>query len=1081
MRSRLRHILKYLTITLGALLLVVVVALTGLSLWLRTDAARQMIFQYGIGLLQDKLQTTVKADSIGIELLKGQVRLYGMQVNDHEDSLLLRIDELHAGIAPHKLLDHQVVITDAELLGADARLWKDSLTSNFQFVIDAFKKKKKDDPDLKQKKKAPKMELVVDIDEVNLQKVHVRWDVRHKLRKNLNRPNRGAFDANHLNATLNSMKATVRQPAKGTYDVSLNELSAIDHASGLRVDQLTAKALIDKERIEVGGVRIKMAHTQVNMEPFVIDLKQKRIPKPFALTAQVLLQDIAQPFAPVLSKFSTPLQLKTQVSGPLKSLDLSSILIQTPDKHLTLTAKGCLDGLFSKKEGLNLQFRNIDMSAKHNMKEQIVMHFAKKMRLKMIRQMKAVGDVRFRGSVDILHKREIIAGRLDTKFGHLTTRFTLDGNTRFMTGYLETPSMEMGKLMNIDKLGPVKCRIDFNLNISKKTPRPATALPHGRLPMGTIKAKVFDAQYSTVNVPEVNLELTSDGSTAKGFLWLAGMMKNMSGQVRYIQTDEEQTVWFSFTHSAQQWLLQESVSLLKEKLQADVEADSINVHLFEGEAKLYGIRVRDRQNNPLFSLDTLHVALNAHKLLRNTVHITHIGLHGLQAQLNKDSVDANFRFIMQSFKKKKKATTSTVVPLKKKNKFLQLIMDIEELDVENMRVKWDVTDKPRKNLGNPKRGAFDANHVDLLINMHASFRQTPDGGYAIDLKKMSVKDEASGLNIDDIHTKAVWGKGLLHLDGLHIQMPQSWILTDPLTLNTKEMRFVEPFTIYAHVVLQDIAQPLAPVLAHFTTPLDLQAVIGGSLQGIYVNDIVVHTSDDKMKMTAQGLLSGLTGKKEALNLRFHDIELNAESETLLQLVMHFAKTVRLKMVRQLKKVGDVHFQGDFDVLYKREEVSGRLSTEFGDVETDFSLDGNTGFMTGHLEADALDLGQFLNIKHLGAINGHIDFSFNTSSKTPRPATALPNGRLPQGHIEAIIRDAKYGIIHAKKIEANINSDGSTAAGTIMVPRKLADLIINFNYIQTDEEQHLKVRPKYKFHFPFKRRKTKKSTFLHEEK
>ena len=1081
MRNSLRHILKVLTITLGALLLVVILMLTGLSLWLRTDAARQMIFQYGIELLQDKLQTSVKADSIGIELLKGQVRLYGLQVNDREDSLLLRINELHAGIAPHRLLDHQVVITDAELLGADARLWKDSLTSNFKFVIDAFKKKKKDTREVKQKKKAPKMELVVDIDEVTLQQVHVKWDVRHKPRKNLNRPNRGAFDANHLNATLNSMKATVRQPAKGTYDVSLNELSAIDHASGLHVDQLTAKALIDKEKIEVGGVHIQMAHTQVKMEPFIIDLKQKRIPKPFNFTAQVLLQDIAQPFAPVLSKFSTPLQLKTQVSGPLKSLDLSSILIQTPDKHLTLTAKGCLDGLFGKKEGLNLQFRDIDMKATHSMKEQIVMHFAKKMRLKMIRQMKAVGDVRFRGSVDILYKREIFAGRLDTKFGHLTTRFTLDGNTRYMTGYLVTPSMEMGKLMNIDKLGPVKCRIDFNLNISKKTPRPATALPHGRLPMGTIKARVYDAQYSTVNAPEVNIELKSDGSTAKGFLWMPGMMKNMSAQVRYIQTDEEQSVWFSFTHNAQQWLLQESVNLLKEKLQADVEADSINVHLFEGEAKLYGIRVRDRQNNPLFSLDTLHVALNAQELLRHTVHITHIGLHGLQAQLNKDSVDANFRFVTQAFKKKKKAKSASAVDAPKKKKFMQLVIDLQELNVDNMRVKWDVVDKPRKNLGNPKRGAFDANHVDLLVNMQAGFRQTSDGGYAIDLRKMSVKDVASGLNIDDIHTKAVWSKGLLHVDDMQIQMPQSWILTEPFTLNVKEMRFAEPFDIYAHVVLQDIAQPFAPVLAHFSTPIDLQAVIGGNLHEIFVNDIVVHTSDDKMKMTAQGLLSGLTEKKEALNLSFHDIDLRAESETLLQLVMHFAKTVRLKMVRQLKKVGDVHFQGDFDVLYKREEVSGRLGTEFGDVETDFTLDGSTGFMTGHLDASDLHLGKFLNIKHLGAINGHIDFNFNTSTKAPRPATALPNGRLPQGYIEAILRDAKYGIIHAKKIEATINSDGSTATGSIMVPRKFADLIINFNYIQTDEQQHLKVRPKYKFHLPFLRRKTKKSTFLHEEK
>lgn len=1060
MHELLRHILKYFFALLVAVLLTVIVVLVGITIWLRTDSAQQLVFQYGISLLQEKLHTKVTAGSIGIELFKGQVRIYDMKVNDRDDSLLVRFDELHVGIVPHELLNRKILVTDMELLGADARLWKDSLTSNFQFVVDAFKK----DPGARKKEKkgkSDKMELEVDVEHLNIRKLHVKWDVRHKPRKNLNRPNRGAFDANHLDAILN-MEAVVTQSEKDTYDVSIFRMNAKDASSGLLIDELNVLAVVNKEKVDVKKLRILLPHSYVNMGRFTIDLKKKCIPEPTTLNAQILLQDIAQPFAPVLSNFTTPLQLRAHVGGPLKCLELSDIKIQSPDKHLHLTAKGTLDGLFGRKEGLNLKFTDIDLRATHNMKEQIVMHFAKKMRLKMLRQMKAVGDIRFQGSVDILHRREIIAGKLYTRFGHLTTRFTIDGNTRYMTGFLETPSMEMGQLMNIPKLGPVKCRIDFDLNISKKSKRPPTALPNGRLPMGTITAKVYDAAYSTVKASAVNVKLHSDGSTASGNLWLSGDLKNMSARVSYVQTDSEQRVWFQLTREAQQWLLQESVGMLSEKLQTDVEADSLALHFFEGDVHLYGIRVKDQSNEPLLGMDTLHVAFNAQELLRNTVHVTHIGLYGLQAQLNKDSLDSNFAFIMQAFKKKKKHQGNGGVQ-KKKKQLLQLVMDLEDLVVEDMRLKWDVKDKPRKNIVNPSKGTFDANHIDLLLSLQAGVKQTADGGYSIDLQRMNLLDRASGLQFDNIRGNAVWKGNLLRLNSLYLQMPQSQISVDPLTFNIKEKRFLTPFMIYAHVVLQDIARPLAPVLINFTTPIDVQALVSGSINEVHLKDIMFQTPDTRMNLMGQGVLSGITGKKESLHLAFRDVDLNVDNEMLMQLVMHFAKTVRLKMIRQMRKVGDVHYTGNFDVYHKKEVVAGRLITEYGDLWTDFTLDDDTHFMHGFLDAQALQLGNFLNIKHLGAINCHIDFNFNISSKVPRPDTALPNGRLPQGQMKATVKNAKYRILRSKRIEATVSSDGSTATGSVVIPRIVSDLIVNFTYVQTDEEQRLKMRPKIKFH------------------
>ena len=1047
----------------------VVTVLVSLSLWVQTHSAQQMLLGKAMELLQDKLQTRVSADSISLEVLRGQVRLYGFRINDREDSLLLSIRELHAGVAPKELLDHRFHVTDAEIIDGDARLWRDSLTSNFQFVIDAFKKQ----PKARKTPKKHAMELVVDVKRVNIQMLHTKWDVRHKARKNLGKPMRGAFDANHLDATLN-LNASVTQPKKGMYAVSIDDVELHDHASGLHVNQLRLKALVDKDRVEVSDVMLRMLHTKVRMTPFTIDLKKKEIPTPFTLAAYVVLEDINKPFAPVLFYFRTPLLLKTQVSGPLKALNLSDIQIQTPDKHLQLTATGCMDGLFAKKEKLNLRFRNIDLRATHNIKEQIVMHFAKTVRLKMLRQMRAVGDIRFQGSLDVLYKKEIIAGKLSTQYGNIDTRFTLDGKTKYMTGYLTTKNVEMDKLMNIPKLGPVKCRIDFDLNISRKTPRPATALPNGRLPMGRIRAKVYDARYDVLTVPEVSLDLNSDGSTASGHLLFPGMTRNMAAEVRYVQTDDRQDVWFHLNHNAQQWLLRECVTLIKEKLNADVDADSVDIDFFNGDAKLYGMRIKDRQGTPMFRLDTLHAMFNSQELLHNAIHVTHIGLYGVQAQLNKDSLGSNFGYLLQLFGKKNKPLLGSG---KKKKRRLELQVNLEKINIYDMHLQWDVKDKQLKSLGNPKRGKFDANHIDAVVNLQAAFKKVGPKNYAIDLEQMDLKENVSGLIFNDIHTYATLSDNQLQLDGLSVRMPQSWITTGPLSFDLKAKRFLQPFDLNAHVVLADIAKPFAPLLSQFTTPLDLEATMSGGLDSLLIGNVMVSTPNGAMNLLAHGTLGGITGKKEQLNLAFRDVDLHTDNGTLLQLVMHFAKTVRLKMTQQLKTIGDIRFLGDVNVLYKQEDIRGILDTEYGSVETDFTLDGNTKYMTGYIDASALDIGKFLNIKRLKPVDTHIDFNFNTSGKAPRPATALPNGRLPQGQIQAHIRNARYGILHARSIETSISSDGSTATGGLRIPRFLTDLIINFSYTQTDDEQRLKVRPKYRFHNIFRRKKAKKLNFV----
>lgn len=1073
MKHTFRKLLKRLAAVVAALMLALVLPVCGVFYWLSMEASRQKVFEKGLELLQDKLQTRVTADSIHLSLLKGQVHLYGVQINDREDSLLLRIDELQAGIDPTALKKHRIRVSGAQLKGVEARLWRDSLHSNYQFMADAFRKKTDTQPRKPLPEWAGKWQLLIDIEDVNLQRVHLLWDVRHKQRKNMGKPQRGAFDANHVDVTLN-LKTSVKQNPEGSFKFNIKELNLIDKSSGLRIDRATAHGTLTKDKVEMGPVNVRMLNTEVQLQPFSIDLKQRRVVQPFRLSADVLLQDLAQPFSPVLGNFTTPLQLTSKVSGYLDSLHVDDLLIKTPDEYLTLTANGVLDGLFSKSPYLNLQFRDIDLKATHSMKEQIVMHFSKKMRLKMIRQMKAIGDIRFQGNLDVVHRKEIISGRLTTRYGHVDTRFTIDNKEHTMIGHLTTPSLEMGQLMNIPGLGPVNSRIEFDLNISRKALRPINALPNGRLPLGRFQAWVHNAQYSSIVAPEVRMDVQSDGSTATGKLWMEGQLKNLSVDVSYTQTDDRQDVWFQSTHEAQQWLLQETMDLLSEKLDADVEADSITVHLLDGDAQLYGIRVKDQRNKPFFSMDSLRVLLDAQRLLENDIHISELNIYGIETQLTKDSKDTNFGFLKRAFKKNKSVSTAT--RQKKRKGLFDLSLDVQELNLERLHVKWDMTDEPLHQQENPNAGIFDVNHVDLLMNIQASAQST-GGIHILDIKQMSLKEQDSGLQIDSLRTHLMWDKKQIHVDSLFVRLPHSWVHLGALAFDPEDQGFSGPFDFSAHLLMQDLAESFAPAFRDFTTPLNVKGTIGGYLNNVYLDQLQLHTPNNGFNLSLEGDLNGLMQGKDALDFQLSKIDMQSDNETLMQLVNHFSNSVRLKMVRQMKALGNIHFEGKAGILPKRENISGILSTEYGEVQTTFTIDGNTQYMSGFLEVPALHLGRFLNVNRLGTINGHIDFNFNLNTKAPRPAGALPNGRLPQGNLQATINDAYYGNLRIGNIEATVNSDGSTASGIINIYRKLSNTTLRFNYIQTDDEQHLKIKPKFRLHLWRKRHRSQPFLFM----
>lgn len=392
-----------------------------------------------------------------------------------------------------------------------------------------------------------------------------------KPRKNTNKPNRGWFDPGHLNTLVNA-EIKVSNLKGDTINVYVDHLDAFDKDSGLDIKNFTSQINITKKDIFLTSPIISLARTRIRMGDVHLEYqtakhaasekqgaeagaKDKTGSKAdtktksafrlkihdFPFSAKVYLQDIAKPFAPPLSNFTTPLNLDLVVSGDIDRILFKDINITNFDKRLRLTAQGDLCDV-TKKRALCLHFTDIHLDARSGIKDIIINHFSKKVRMKMVRQMRAVGDITYSGTLGIFFKRQDIAGRLYTRFGEVDFGFTIDGWTKFLKGWMKAPGeLKLGEVMNAPGFSIFNAQAKYNVNISKKSKVSLISRSKGgRLPVGDLQATIDKAKYKSLPINGITANLVSDGIKAVGDVSFGMKVMDIDAELMYMQTDKVQ-------------------------------------------------------------------------------------------------------------------------------------------------------------------------------------------------------------------------------------------------------------------------------------------------------------------------------------------------------------------------------------------------------------------------------------------------------------------------------------------------------------------------------------------------------------
>ena len=379
-----------------------------------------------------------------------------------------------------------------------------------------------------------------------------------------------------------------------------------------------------------------------------------------------------------------------------------------------------------------------------------------------------------------------------------------------------------------------------------------------------------------------------------------------------------------------------------------------------------------------------------------------------------------------------------------------------------------VTDNhlPRKNTGRPHFGAFDPGHLDILASLKADVHHVAADSLSAELLMLKGSDRGASLNVEDLTAKITTGDfKTLHVADLVVKLKNTTVsvpkaeLVVPSKKEGRKLNYTAP-QVKVNTQLRDIAKPFAPALSRFTEPLFVTTSMTGDDQSMHFNNVNINTADKQLVIKANGGLTNLSDKYK-LVVAFNVSNMTTKGHTVRRIINQFA--VKKFMMKQLDNLGTIRYSGHFRVPYHREEFAGLLSTSGGKLRFNLTLNENTKYLTGHVSTDSLQLGRIMEMPKLGKVVAEADFKFDYSKPRTAKMRRQKGGKLPIGNVKALVKEAKYGIVTTRNVDATIVSDGAVATGDIVIRGKRMDVLCGFSFTNTDAMNKIKVKPGIKFH------------------
>jgi len=441
--------------------------------------------------LSDKIDSKVRIGSVNIGFLN-RVIINDLEVEDQSGEDMLNVARVSTSINLLSLLHNKVDISTAQLFGAKATLYKETpeAEANYQFLVDAFSSKEN---------KPSKIDI--NINSLIMRHVDVTYDIRSLAKSN------SLIDVNHIAIKDFGVNVNLRCLTNDSVNITIKRFQATEQNSGISFNNTKFTLIANHQIATLDGLEINSRNSSISIDSLYLNYSDYEKNKEFYYTTTpISAKIIPSDFYFINSSlvdFSTPFDLTISTKGSDKEIDVKYIELSNEDNTLLLKASGVITHPLNKNQrAVKFGISKLDASS------DAIKQIAELTNLKesVTTPLFTLGDVHYNGNVSITPQTNSSQGSIKTDVGFID--YDVDyGNDKFLIANVKTDSLNIGKILNNDKLSTVGFDIQASTNLSSTS---------AGIPDGNIKGFVNHAYYNGYRFHDINLDVTSNKGIIDG-------------------------------------------------------------------------------------------------------------------------------------------------------------------------------------------------------------------------------------------------------------------------------------------------------------------------------------------------------------------------------------------------------------------------------------------------------------------------------------------------------------------------------------------------------------------------------------
>lgn len=525
--SGLRHIYRVVRSIIFSLILSAAGLFLLLYVTLSLPPVQQRVCSLAENELSRLLGTNVTIKEIDFSPFN-QLELHEIRIPDPDGKECIAADKIGAGISLWKLLyDREIVITYAELIGLKCRMTKSAPQSalNIQFLIDALQTKDKNKPPTK---------FDLKIHSIVIRKSVFTFD-KEWLPK-LDDPDK--IDFNHL--ILSNIRADIDIPrlSNDDYTIDLRSLS-LSEKSGITLDNLSSRIKFTNRQLSVEGLTIEMPGTLLRPSDISLqyngynDIKSalERGIHTLRLTGDKLTLSDFSPLVPAFSAFSDPMTISIDITGNLDRIELSHLLVSTPDNRLSLSVSGYASDVL-KKDLFSAQTQDLSLSVTAAEAEKIINRLTPvpaNIRDMLLR----LGAIKLEANAAVSSKSLEADTYLASSLGEVEATGDIIFPTKdILKGKLhaETSGFNLGIMLGNDRIGKLVFNGDADINVN------------GNNIDGDLSAVIEKIEYGEIQINDITLNASKGGPEAEASIEANDPNLNLSADAKIHLAGTESTL-----------------------------------------------------------------------------------------------------------------------------------------------------------------------------------------------------------------------------------------------------------------------------------------------------------------------------------------------------------------------------------------------------------------------------------------------------------------------------------------------------------------------------------------------------------